>query len=60
MINGKTLVKVNRDFFRPLESDNYKGDYSKATEKLGWRPKTGFRELIKIMVENDIKLEQKN
>jgi GDPmannose 4,6-dehydratase len=57
---GKTLVKVNKDFFRPLESDNYKGDYSKATEKLGWRPKTGFRELIKIMVENDLKLEQKN
>ena len=54
------MVKVNRDFFRPLESDNYKGDYSKAMQKLGWRPKTGFRELIKIMVENDIKLERVN
>ena len=57
---GKTLVKVNKDFFRPLESDNYKGDYSKAMEKLGWKPKTGFRELIKIMVENDVKLERGN
>lgn len=52
---GKVLVKVSRELYRPLESDNYKADYSKAREKLGWKPKINFNELIKIMVESDIK-----
>ena len=53
--DGETLVKVSRDFFRPLESDNYRGDYSKAREKIGWEPKTKFGDLVKIMVESDLK-----
>ena len=52
-----TMVKVNRDFYRPLESDNYLADYSKAKKKLKWEPKTKFRELVRIMVKNDIKLK---
>ena len=53
--DGKTMVKVSRDFYRPLESDNYMADYSKAKSKLGWEPKVKFRELVKLMVESDIK-----
>ena len=53
--DDRTLVKVSRDYFRPLESDNYMADYSKAKKKLKWKPKTTFTELVKIMVENDIK-----
>ena len=53
---GETVVKVSREFFRPLESDNYKADYSKAKEKLGWEPKTSFGDLVKLMVKNDIKI----
>ncbi|MDA8142783.1 MAG: GDP-mannose 4,6-dehydratase [Thermoplasmatales archaeon] len=53
---GETVVKVSREFFRPLESDNYKADYSKAKEKLGWEPKTSFGDLVKLMVMNDIKI----
>ena len=53
--SGKTVVKVSREFFRPLESDNYRADYSKAVEKLGWKPKTTFSELVRLMVESDIK-----
>ena len=53
--DNRTLVKVSRDLFRPLESNNYKADYTKALEQLGWKPKTGFSELVKIMVQNDIK-----
>ena len=45
--DGKTLVKVSREFFRPLESDNYRGDYSKAKKKIGWEPETKFGELVK-------------
>lgn len=53
--DGETLVKVSREFFRPLESDNYMGDYSKAMKKLGWKPKTRFSDLVKIMVDSDLK-----
>lgn len=53
--SGKTVVKVSREFFRPLESDNYRADYSKVAEKLGWKPKTTFSELVRLMVESDIK-----
>ena len=53
--DGETLVKVSREFFRPLESDNYRGDYSKARKKLGWEPGTRFGDLVRIMVESDLK-----
>ncbi len=52
---GKTLVKVSKEFFRPLESDNYMADYSKAERILKWKPKTTFNGLVKIMVESDLK-----
>jgi len=51
---SRTLVKVSREFFRPLESDNYRADYSKAKKKLKWEPKTCFKDLVRIMVKNDI------
>ena len=53
--DGETLVKVSREFFRPLESDNYRGDYSKARKKLGWEPRTKFGDLVRIMVDSDMK-----
>ena len=57
--SGKILVEVAPEFFRPAEVDFLMGDYSKAKEKLGWSPKTTFNELVRIMVENDLKLVQK-
>ena len=54
--DGKVLVKVNRNFFRPLESDNYVADYSKAKRMVGWEPKLKFKELVKKMVQSDISL----
>ena len=51
---GMTRVKVSREFFRPLESDNYRADYRKAKEKLGWKPTTMFKDLVDIMVRKDI------
>jgi len=53
--NGKTVVKVDEKFFRPAEVDYLIGDYSKAKIELGWKPKTLFKELVKMMVENDLK-----
>ena len=50
----EVLVKVNKQFFRPLESDNYVANYDKAKNELGWTPTTRFKDLVRIMVENDI------
>jgi GDPmannose 4,6-dehydratase len=52
--DGRTLVGVDKQFFRPLESDNYLADYTKARQKLGWTPKTRFSELVRIMVSSDL------
>jgi len=54
----KTIVKVNPDFYRPAEVDILLGDYSKAKKELGWEPKTKFKELVKMMVESDLKLNK--
>jgi len=46
----RLLVEVNKDFYRPAEVDILIGDYTKAKEKLGWQPKTTFKELVKLMM----------
>ena len=38
--DGRTYVKAGKGFYRPLESDNYKADFSNARDRLGWYPKT--------------------
>lgn len=52
-------VTKDLKFFRPAEVDVLKGDASKAKRILGWEPKTSFSEMIKRMVEHDIKLLKK-
>ena len=52
---GKLLVDVNPKYFRPAEVDLLLGDPSKAQRVLGWQRKISFRELVKIMVEADLK-----
>lgn len=53
---GRVLVEVSEDFYRPTDVVNLWGDPSKAREKLGWNPqKTTFEELVKIMVDHDMK-----
>ena len=53
---GKTIVKVNPKFFRPAEVDILLGDPSKAENVLGWKREIPFAELVKRMVNNDMKL----
>jgi len=48
-------VKVDKRFMRPLDVNYLCGDYSKAKKKLGWKPRTKFQQLVKIMVEEDLK-----
>ena len=53
---GKVLVEVSPDFYRPTDVVNLWGDPSKAKKELGWNPtKTNFEELVKLMVEHDMK-----
>lgn len=51
--NGKTVVKINPEFYRPAEVNLLLGDSSKARIELGWKPKVNFKELVKMMVESD-------
>ena len=47
-------VRVDPKFLRPAEVDHLVGDPSKAREKLGWEPRTSFRELVEMMVDADL------
>ena len=53
--SGKVRVAVSPEFYRPAEVDVLVGDSSKARQKLGWKPRTTFRDLIALMVDADIK-----
>ena len=49
-------VKHDSRYMRPAEVDVLCGDSSKAREKLGWTPRTSFKEMVKRMVNNDIEI----
>ncbi|MBO7137115.1 MAG: GDP-mannose 4,6-dehydratase [Bacteroidaceae bacterium] len=54
-LEGKVLVEVSEDFYRPTDVVNLWGDPTKAKAKLGWNPaKTSFEELVRLMVEHDM------
>jgi len=53
--NGQTVVAIDPRYFRPTEVDTLLGDPPKAREKLGWKPRRTFKELIAEMVAADLK-----
>ena len=55
----KSYVKQDPKFMRPAEVDVLRGDYSKSFKELNWKPKTSFTDLVKNMVDNDIKILKK-
>ncbi|MCM2322907.1 MAG: GDP-mannose 4,6-dehydratase [Oligoflexia bacterium] len=54
---GELLVEIDPRYYRPAEVDLLWGDPSKAMRELGWKPKTKLRELIRIMVQYDLKYD---
>ncbi len=54
--NGKEIIKVDPKYFRPTEVKTLLGDASKAKEKLNWSPKISFEQLVKEMIDEDLKL----
>ena len=53
-LGDKAVVKVDPKYFRPTEVETLLGDPSKAKQKLGWTPKTTFKELVAEMVREDL------
>ncbi len=54
-LNWEDHVIIDKKLFRPLDVPALKGDYTKANKILGWKPKTSFSDLVKIMVEEDVR-----
>ena len=54
--NYDKYVEINRNLFRPADVPSLCGNATKAREKLGWTARTKFGELVKIMVEADLRL----
>ena len=56
---GKTVVRIDPTYFRPTEVDLLIGDASKARQKLGWKPKRSFAQLVKEMVGVDLEIARR-
>jgi GDPmannose 4,6-dehydratase len=57
-LSGRLLVNIDTSLYRPMDPDETVGDFSKALKKLNWEPRVSFEELIKLMVESDLKRVQ--
>jgi GDPmannose 4,6-dehydratase len=53
-IKWQDVVEIDKRYFRPTEVDLLVGDATKAREKLGWKPKVGFSELVRLMMKADL------
>ena len=60
IFEGKNIIKIDPRYFRPTEVDNLLGDARKAKKKLGWIPKITFKELVKEMAEEDLRLAKRD
>jgi GDPmannose 4,6-dehydratase len=56
--DGRVLIEVDPNYFRPAEVDLLLGDASKARRELGWAPRVGFEDLARMMVDADLAAEQ--
>ena len=54
--DGQDIIKVDQRYFRPTEVETLLGDASKAKKKLNWSPKISFEQLVKEMIDGDLKL----
>jgi GDPmannose 4,6-dehydratase len=60
LATGKTIVAVDPRYFRPAEVETLLGDATKAKDKLGWTPRTTFKELVTEMVREDLKAAERD
>lgn len=57
---GKTIIEIDKKYFRPNEVNYLRGDNTKAEKILKWKPKCNFKKLVKIMVKADMEKEMKD
>jgi GDPmannose 4,6-dehydratase len=57
-LDWKEFVEVDPRYYRPAEVDVLLGDYSKARRDLGWEPEITFQQLVRLMIDNDLKLAE--
>lgn len=57
-LDYKKYVRLDKTQFRPIEVNRLRGNYAKAKRKLGWKPRTTFRELVRLMVDADLALAE--
>ncbi len=55
-LDWKDYVKIDKRYLRPTEVDLLLGDSSKARKQLNWKPKVNFKQLVKMMVDADMQL----
>ena len=53
-MDWKEYVQIDPWYYRPSEVDFLQGDSTKARQELGWEPKVGFHELVRLMVDHDL------
>lgn len=58
-LKSEQYIKQDKEYFRPTEVDLLIGNNTKIRSRLGWKPKTGFHELIEMMVKSDLDLAKK-
>ncbi len=51
--DGKVIIRIDEEFYRPVEVQSLRGDASKARRQLGWSPQVSFAGLVDMMVKND-------
>jgi len=56
-LDWERYVRIDERYLRPTEVEELRGDATKAGEVLGWKPRTGFRQLIGLMLEHDLREE---
>jgi GDPmannose 4,6-dehydratase len=57
-LDWEKYVEIDPQYFRPTEVDYLLGDPSKAKNAFGWKPKTSFQQLVKMMVDSDVRLAE--
>ena len=56
---NKTIIEIDKKYFRPTEVDTLKGNYSKAKKFLKWKPKKSFKDIVDEMVTKDFQEQKK-
>ncbi len=57
-LNNKVIIEIDKKYFRPTEVESLQGDFRKAKKILNWKPKIGIKDLVKEMINNELKNDQ--